>query len=169
MTRWLGAAACALALAAGVGLAWWLHGGGEDPHRPEFALPDLDGDVRHVSEWDGELLVINFWATWCAPCRREIPMLVSAQRDYRDHGVRILGLALDQREPVKKFAADYGINYPVLVDAMGVARVQDAFDAGTGLPMTVIVDRSGRVRERVAGEITRDRLDRLLAPHLGQQ
>lgn len=96
-------------------------------------------------------------------------MLVSAQRDYRDDGVRILGLALDQREPVKKFAAEYGINYPVLVNAMGVARVQDAFDAGTGLPMTVIVDRSGRVRERVAGEIKRDRLDRLLAPHLGQQ
>lgn len=164
MTRWLGITACVLALAAGAGLAWWLESGTE--RRPEFALPDLQGETRHVSEWDGNLLVINFWATWCAPCRKEIPMLVEAQRAYRDRGVRILGLALDRRKPVERFAAEYGINYPVLVDAAGVARVQDAFGGGTGLPMTVVVDRKGRIRERVAGELTRAELDALLAPYL---
>ncbi|MES1944898.1 redoxin domain-containing protein [Salinisphaera sp. PC39] len=164
MTRWLGIAACALALAAGAGLAWWLQSGAEP--RPDFALPDLQGETRHVSEWDGHLLLINFWATWCAPCREEIPMLVAAQRAYRDRGVRIIGLALDRREPVERFAAEYGINYPVLVDAAGVARVQDAFDGGTGLPMTILVDRRGRIRERVAGELTRTELDALLAPYL---
>lgn len=93
-------------------------------------------------------------------------MLVEAQRAYRDRGVQILGLALDDRASVTRFAGEYGINYPVLVDAAGVARVQDAFQAGTGLPMTVVVDRSGRIRERVAGALTRERLDRLLAPHV---
>jgi thiol-disulfide isomerase/thioredoxin len=164
MPRWPGVTACALALAAGAGLAWWLHDDAE--RRPHFSLPDLEGEIRHVSEWDGELLAINFWATWCAPCREEIPMLVAAQRDYRGDGLRILGLALDGREPVRRFAAEYGINYPLLVDAAGVARVQDLFGGGSGLPMTVIVDREGRIREHVPGALTRDRLDRLLAPYL---
>lgn len=93
-------------------------------------------------------------------------MLVAAQRDYRDDGLQILGLALDGSEPVRRFAAEYGINYPVLADAAGVARVQDAFGGGTGLPMTVIVDREGFIRERVPGALTRERLDRLLAPYL---
>lgn len=93
-------------------------------------------------------------------------MLIAAQRDYRDDGLQILGLALDRRTPVRRFADQYGIDYPVLADAAGVARVQDAFGGGTGLPMTVIVDRDGFIRERVAGALTRDRLDHLLAPYL---
>lgn len=166
MIHRIGIALCALALAAGLSLAWWLYGGDHGERRPDFALPDLEGEVRHVSEWDGKLLAINFWATWCAPCREEIPMLVAAQADYRDRGLRILGLALDGREPVRDFAEEYGIDYPVLVDAAGVARVQDAFGGGTGLPMTVIVDREGFIRERVSGALTRERLDGLLAPYL---
>lgn len=161
--RWIGIAACALALAAGVALAWWLYGG---ERRPDFALPDLEGDIHHVSEWDGELLVVNFWATWCAPCREEIPMLIEAQADYRERGLRVLGLALDRRPAVRRFVEEYGIDYPVLVDAAGVARVQDAFGGGTGLPMTVIVDRKGMIRERVPGALTRERLDRLVKPYL---
>lgn len=158
-------AASVLALVAGLGLAWWWSGP-QPQALPAFALPDLDGDIRQASDWDGDILVLNFWATWCKPCREEIPMLIAAQADYAGQGVQIIGLAVDEPEPVQRFANQFGVNYPLLVDALGVMRLQDAIGTATGLPFTVIVDRSGSIRAQVLGEMDRDRLDALLRPLL---
>ena len=136
------------------------------PPRPDFTLPGLDGEPRSVSEFDGDVLVLNFWATWCAPCRREIPMLVEAQDDYGDDGLTIVGIAVDTRGAAADFAREYEIDYPVLVDPTEAARVQDRYtgaDTPAGvLPYTVVVNRSGRIVARVAGELTRAHLDRLV-------
>lgn len=96
-------------------------------------------------------------------------MLIEAQTDYADDGLQIVGLAMDERTPVRRFARRYGINYPLLVDANAVAKVQDTLHGGAGLPSTIILDRRGRVRARVTGAMDRDHLDRLLAPLLRPQ
>ena len=133
---------------------------------PEFALPDAQGQTQPSQQWQGQVRVLNFWATWCAPCRKEIPMLVQAQRDYADADLQIIGLAIDDADAVRRFADQYGINYPLLVEANAVARLQDQLRAGNGLPATVIVDRDGRIRERARGELDREQLDALVEPWL---
>lgn len=149
---------------AGAAYYYWTHG--RYQQLPAFALSDLSGEVHHPSEWRGQVLVLNFWATWCKPCREEIPMLMQAQKELADQGVQIVGLAVDRREPVERFAKAFNINYPVLIPMAGVVRLQDALGGGPGLPFTVIVDRQGRIRARVAGRIDRERLNALLAPIL---
>lgn len=138
--------------------------------RPEFTLPDLSGTPRHISEFDGQVLVINFWATWCIPCREEIPMLIEAQADLGDEGLQVIGIAVDKRKAAAAFAKRYGINYPVLVDLQKAARVQDAYtqpgDPQAVLPYTVIVDRRGRIRASVAGKLNRKQLEALVQPLL---
>lgn len=155
------------ALAGGVAVAlFWLGQNTSENMRPEFALADTQGEIRHVDEWDGKLLLLNFWATWCAPCRKEIPLLIEAQKKYGSAGLQIVGLAVDEPEPVREYAAKLGINYPLLVDAMNVVKVQDALQGGAGLPVSVLIDRQGRVQERFIGEMNQDELEALLAPHL---
>lgn len=155
-------------VAGGVG-AYWL-AAPEQPMRPDFTLADLKGNPRSISEFDGDVLVINFWATWCGPCRREIPMLVKAQDDYGDRGLQIVGIAVDTRGAATAFADRYGIDYPVLAAPTEGARVQDRYTgAGTPagvLPYTVVVDRDGRIVHRTAGELSRARLDSLIQPLL---
>lgn len=158
-----------LAVAIG-GVAWWLYTPSY-PQRPAFTLRDLDGTPRAIAEFDGQVVVLNFWATWCIPCREEIPMLIEAQADLGDAGLQVVGIAVDKRAPTAAFAKRYGINYPVLVDLNKAARIQDRYarltDARAAvLPFTVIIDRQGRVRARVAGKLNRARLESLVRPLL---
>lgn len=95
-------------------------------------------------------------------------MLVAAQRDLADHDVQIIGLAMDDADTAARFAQEYEINYPVLANTSAVMRVQDQLRAGQGLPVTLVVDRRGRVEARAVGAITREDLDRMLAPLLKQ-
>jgi len=161
-----------LVIAAVTGLATALYiGGAEAPaQRPDFTLPDLQGQPRTAAEFDGKVLIINFWATWCKPCRKEIPMLVAAQNDYGPRGVQVIGVAVDTRGAATAFADRYDINYPVLAAPTEGARVQDAYTTGDGpagvLPYTVIVDRDGRMIEHIAGALDRARLDPLITPLL---
>lgn len=122
---------------------------------PEFTLTDLDGVDRHSSEWDGKPRMINFWATWCPPCRREIPLLVELQAGHRD-SLQVIGIAVDDMDAVRDYAADTGFNYPILVGQ------QDAVDLGNqilpdwiGLPFTAFVDRSGHITRVHVGELHR--------------
>lgn len=158
----------AIALLGGLAAAvfWFGAPGQGGERRPDFAVTDIHGDVRQMSEWDGKLVLLNFWATWCAPCRKEIPLLIQAQNEYGDQGLQIVGLAVDEPQPVRQFAEKYGINYPLLVDAMKVVKIQDALQGGAGLPVSILIDRQGRVRERVVGEMDQARLEQLLAPYL---
>ncbi len=128
-------------------------------YRPDFALPDLSGRLRRIDEWDGSVLVVNFWATWCAPCRKEIPEFVALQKKHGGQGLQFVGVALDEPEQVKPFARSFNINYPILVgglDALAIGR--DYGNRMGGLPYTVVVDRDGRVVYDKAGRVTTEDL-----------
>jgi thiol-disulfide isomerase/thioredoxin len=109
-----------------------------------FVAPD--GTSHRLDEWAGKVLVVNFWATWCPPCLREIPAFVALQARHGEAGLQFVGIALDQAEPVAAFAADKGVNYPVLVGDENVARFMQALGNEIGgLPYTVVFDRTGEV------------------------
>lgn len=136
--------------------------------RPGFALPDLHGELRDISDWDGNVLAVNFWATWCAPCKEEIPEFVELQDKYRDHGVVFIGVALDNSEAVADFAEYYGMNYPILIGEQAAIDAAKAFGNRIGaLPYTAFVDRDGRIVHTHYGLIKGEDADRLLAGLVG--
>lgn len=121
-------------------------------HRPEFTLPDLDGRQRSVTEWDGKVIALNFWATWCPPCLKEVPEFVSLQRKYGGQGLQFIGIALQKPEEVSEFVAEHKVNYPVLAGELEVVKLAEAYGNNVGaLPYTVIIDRNGRVSRVKAG------------------
>lgn len=135
--------------------------------RPAFSLPDLSGERRAIAEWDGRVLVINFWATWCPPCVEEIPELVEVQSRYGGRGVAIVGVALDERDAVEEFLEDVPVNYPILLGTTEAFEVLDAYGNERGtLPYTVIVDRDGEIRHRLPRPTDAEELARLIEPLL---
>lgn len=131
---------------------------------PAFTLPDLAGTPRSSAEWNGDLRIVNFWATWCPPCIREIPLLVEIQEEYRDRGVTVIGIAVDETEAVAEFAADFDFNYPVVVGQEEAMNLAQAYaESFIGLPFTAFVDRDGRIRHVHTGEIHRPELEEILA------
>lgn len=135
--------------------------------RPAFDLPDIRGNTVPVSRWNGRIILLNFWATWCAPCRKEIPLLNTLQKDYAKQGVQIVGVALDDSAAVKKFIRSLPIDYPVLIGGTEAIEVIEAYgdDAGV-LPYTVFIDRRGVIDSMAGGALTenyaRRSLDHLL-------
>ena len=127
--------------------------------RPDFTLPDLDGQPRRPGEWDGMVLVVNFWATWCAPCRNEIPLLIDLER--RRPGVRVIGIAVDRADAVRSFAEDLGIGYPILLDDLQGSTMRRYGNRFGALPFTVITGRDGVVAHVRLGELEADELDRV--------
>lgn len=122
--------------------------------RPLFSLPDVDGIQRSVEQWNGQALVINFWATWCAPCRREIPMLIELQKEYETRNVQVIGIAVDFLEEVKKYAEETPFNYPVLVGEQEAIDLAAQFGVDfLGLPFTVFTAPDGRVVDVHTGEL----------------
>jgi len=135
--------------------------------RPDFSLPDLDGELRQMAEWDGDVVLVNFWATWCPPCRKEMPAFVEVQEEYGSQGVTIVAVAIDEAEAVRDFADTYGINFPVLIgesNAMAVAR--DYGNRFGALPYSVLMDRQGKIRFIQAGELHKETFVRELKPLL---
>lgn len=129
----------------------------------DFSLPDLDGNVRNLSDWDGKARLVNFWATWCAPCRREIPLLKSTQEAYAHNNLQIIGVAVDFLEPVQTYAEEAQFNYPVLVgqeDAMAAAEATGI--EFIGMPFTMIVTADGELLNAHIGEIHREDLDHMV-------
>jgi len=124
--------------------------------RPVFTLADATGTPRSITEWDGRALVINFWATWCPPCRREIPLLNALQAEYAPRGFEVIGVAVDFRDDVVAYMQDTPIGYPVLIgeqDGLDAAR---AFGMETaGFPFTIFTDRGGRIVTVHVGELHR--------------
>ncbi len=114
--------------------------------RPEFTLPDLDGRQRSITEWDGKVVALNFWATWCPPCLKEVPEFVSLQEKYRTQGLQFIGIALQKPEEVREFVAEHGVNYPILAGELEVIKLAEAYGNSIGaLPYTVIIDRNGQI------------------------
>lgn len=114
----------------------------------------LDGSKHELGDWQQPVIIVNFWAPWCAPCRREIPALVKIQKQYAEQ-VQILGLALDSAENVKNFATELQMNYPSFLAGSAIPMYNAAFDNKTGsLPFTAFVDKERKLRYVHTGELT---------------
>lgn len=130
-------------------------------------LPDLAGKPVTIAAWPDKVLVINFWATWCAPCRREIPGLISIQGKHAANGVQVVGIAVDQVDKVREYAKEIGINYPILIAGMEGATLARELGNKTGaLPFTIVMDRGGKLVKSHLGLITEEELETLLGPLL---
>lgn len=134
--------------------------------RPSFTLPDLQNNPHSNSEWDGKIVVVNFWATWCPPCIKEIPTFIELQKKYESRGVQFVGIAVDDAESVKNFAETMGINYPILLET-GRSRLALGFGNQLGvLPFTAVINPQGVIVERQMGEVSRLEMLQMLEPLL---
>ena len=127
---------------------------------PEFTLVDLDGNDRAFSEYEGRHRMLNFWATWCQPCRREIPLLKTFQEEQGDDGILVMGIAVDFFEDVQRYAEAAEFNYPILIgeeDAMAVAETSGV--QFIAMPFTMFVSREGRFLGAYLGELHREQLN----------
>ncbi len=129
----------------------------------DFVLPDLDGIQRRLSDWDGKVRIVNFWATWCVPCRREIPLLKSLQDIHANEGFQVLGVAIDQLDAVREYADDIGFNYPILMGSEDGMEVAETFGIDfLALPLTFIVAPDGELLFAHVGEFKQHHIDKAL-------
>jgi thiol-disulfide isomerase/thioredoxin len=127
------------------------------------SLEDLHGQIQPLAQWQGKVMVVNFWATWCPPCLKEIPEFVRLQQRYGSRGVQFVGLAIDDKVKVAAFAAKMGMNYPVLIaDRDGLTLARNAGNPLGGLPFTVIIDRQGRTARVELGVLDEAKLAPIL-------
>lgn len=129
----------------------------------DFNLSDVDGQQRQISEWQGKTLVLNFWATWCAPCREEIPAFVELQDQYRSDGLQFVGIALQEAEEVRGFLQEFNVNYPSLVGSADVIKIAKQLGNDIGaLPYTVVIDRSGIISFTHRGPLLKSDAERVI-------
>lgn len=122
--------------------------------RPDFSLQDTDGRTRSINEWSGKVLVINFWATWCPPCRKEIPAFVDLQEQYGKQGLQFIGIAIDEKDKVSEFSDTYGVNYPMLLGTLDAIELGKRYGNSFGaLPYTIIVGKDGKIAYIQRGEL----------------
>jgi len=141
-------------------------GGGGKPipdALPDFSLPDASGVPHRLAEWAGRPLVVNFWATWCEPCRREIPLLEGLRRENAGNAIEIVGIAIDNRDSVEKYVRDMKIDYPVLIGEKGGLEAAAAFGMEPVLPFSAFADAGGRIVTVKVGELHRDEATFILA------
>jgi thiol-disulfide isomerase/thioredoxin len=126
-------------------------------------LPDLQGINQSISQWKGKVLVVNFWATWCEPCRREMPEFIELQDELRNQGLLFIGIALDQKNKVTQYSKEIGVNYPVLLGGIEAMELAEAVgNRYAVLPFTVIFNRNGEIISTHTGRIARDKLEPIL-------
>jgi len=155
------AAAGLAAAAAGVWVApRVLRGDGSRSELASARFRDLTGTERRVSEWEGRIVVCNFWATWCAPCREEIPMLVAVRETWKEKGVEVLGIGIDTADKILEFQKSLSISYPLLIgNGASIELMRRLGNLAGALPFTVILDRAGRLVGSKLGEVKREELE----------
>lgn len=130
-------------------------------------LAGLDGVPRDLTAFRGRILVVNYWATWCAPCREEIPMFVRIQQEYAAKNVQFIGIAIDQVDKVRQFAKEFRINYPLLIGAMDSMELsREAGNKAGVLPYTLIINPAGQMTASLVGGISEARMRSTLQPLL---
>jgi peroxiredoxin len=134
---------------------------------PDFTLQSLDGKTVHLSDFRGKAVLLNFWATWCQPCKIEMPWFAELQKQYGPEGLQVVGIAMDDASPgdIAKFARDLGVNYPVL---LGKEAVGDAYGGVQFLPATFYIGRDGKVVDRVFGLKSRGEIEDDIKKSLAQ-
>jgi peroxiredoxin len=131
--------------------------------RPEFSMLDINGQTRNIKEWDGQVILLNFWATWCPPCLEEIPGFIELQAQYGDQGFQIIGVAIDDEEAVREFAKEMNINYPLIAAELdGVGLASRYGNRSGALPYSVIINRDGEISDKITGELSKIRAEQLL-------
>lgn len=116
---------------------------------PEFSLPDLSGKPLSLSSYRGKVVLLDFWATWCEPCKDEIPHLIALQNKYGDQGLQIIGVSMDDGpEPVRNFYQRYHMNYPVVI---GTANTGELYGGILGLPIAFVIGRNGHIYSKHIG------------------
>ncbi|MCG6939431.1 MAG: TlpA family protein disulfide reductase [Gammaproteobacteria bacterium] len=134
--------------------------------RPEFAAMDANDQLRDISEWDGKLIFLNFWATWCPPCLKEIPDFIELQKTYGDQGFQIVGIAIDNKESVKEYIKESGMNYPtMLVEVEGIDLAKRYGNDIGGLPYTAVINRKGEISSTFTGELNKKHAEKILKAH----
>ena len=127
-------------------------------------LPDLTGTLQPLGQWRGKVVVVNFWATWCAPCREEIPLFVKLQNKYGERGLQFVGIAIDQPDKVRPYAAELGMNFPILIGGVDALDLTRALGNRAGvLPFTVVIARDGAIVSSEVGVAKEARLEPLLS------
>ena len=167
--KWMLGGVALLALALGAFVAYKLQPGtttapGVDAKALlALALPDSDGVSQPLAQWKGKLVVVNFWATWCAPCREEMPMFAKAQAAYGGKGLQFVGIAVDDAAKVKAFEKEIGVNYPSLIGGYGAMELSKALgNSIMALPFTIVIGRDGKVLMTQLGPVKPAQLDDLV-------
>ena len=133
--------------------------------RPDVDLRDLDGHERRLSGYQGKRLLLNFWATWCGPCREEIPRLNAAQRKFADQGAIVLGIAMDEPDRVRAYLAEQPLRYPTLLGQLDSPSTTLRFgDLDDILPYNVLLDENGKILATKRGRLSPEQLERWLSP-----
>jgi peroxiredoxin len=118
---------------------------------PDFSLQDLDGQPLNLASYRGKVVLLDFWATWCGPCRDEIPHFAQLQDKYRQQGLQVIGISMDDGpKPVREFYQKVGMNYPV---ALGNEKIAEAYGGVLGLPIAFLIGRDGRIHAKYIGEV----------------
>jgi peroxiredoxin len=142
---WITAAGM-LALAGGAALAVWDQTPRDAGPLMSLSLPDTSGQQQSLAQWKGKVVVVNFWATWCAPCREEMPGFVRDQRELGARGLQFVGIAVDQPDKVEQFAKELDLNYPALIGGYGAVELSKTLgNQLSALPFTIVIDRKGAV------------------------
>ena len=150
--------AALLALSTGVS-------GQDKTKAPRLKLKTLQGRQFNLSEYRGKVVLLNFWATWCPPCRAEMPDLIKMQREYRGQGLQVIGITYPPEEirDVRQFVRKLRVNYPI---ALGTKEIKALFDQAETLPLTVIIDREGNISARIEGILLPEEFEQKIKPLL---
>ena len=133
----------------------------------EFSLPDPTGKLRHISEWKNKLLIINFWATWCPPCLKEIPSFIKLQNQFLDTDLQFIGIAIDEKEAVLDYLKTININYPILIGGdTAIALSRQLGNIIKAVPFTIIINQQGQIIHRQPGEISPDEIMEAISPFI---
>lgn len=132
---------------------------------PQFELRDVDGRIVRLSDYKGKVVLINFWATWCPPCRAEMPDLIRLQREHAKQGLQIIGITYppQTRTRVRRFARSLKVNYPIV---LGTRQIKARFSSDETLPLTVVINRDGTVSDIISGILLPEEFDQKIKPLL---
>jgi len=138
---------------------------GQESKAPQFELRDINGRIVRLSDYQGKVVLINFWATWCPPCRAEMPDLVRRQREYRVKGLQIIGITYppENKGRVRRFARSLKVNYPII---LGTRQLKARFSSDEDLPLTIVIDRDGKVTDIIVGILLPREFDEKIKPLL---